>query len=229
MNKKFTAFSSRETPTAHELALAKILWNYHCIGQEILPSNKKRLILGLGSYDLRVAEFCAKLLLSGVGKQIVFSGHSGNWTTGRYDKPEAEIFSDIAIANGVPKNKIWQEPDSSNLGENIKFSRQLLAELNYTPEEIIVVTKPNTTRRAYAAYMIYWTEMPVVLSSPPIDMSARVPGQTMGDLINELVGDSERIISYPKTGFQIPQDMPEIVMSAWQELKQLGYNNHSPK
>lgn len=227
--RRFTAFANTHSPTEHELAQAKILWDYHCIGQLIAPSNQKRLILGLGSYDPRVAEYCAQLYLNGMGEQILFSGHSGNWTSGKSTATEAEIFTFIAIDYGVPENKIWQENQSTNLGENIQFSRQLLNTYHYKPEEIILVTKPNTTRRAYAAYMKYWPEMPVILSAPPIEINDRISGQTISDLINELVGDSERIITYPALGFQIHQEMPETVMQAWKELKQLGYNQHSPK
>lgn len=224
-----TTFADKRIPSDYELALAKTLWDYHCIGQKITSSTPNTLILGLGSYDTRVAEYCAELYLNGDGEQIVFSGHSGNWTSGKYAKTEAEIFTEIATAIGVPKDKIWQEDQSTNLGENIQFSRRLLDKYQYTPEKIIAVTKPNTTRRAYAAYMIYWSQMPVIMSSPAIGMTERMAGQTMSDLINELVGDSERIITYPALGFQIAQEMPENVMNAWQELKQLGYNQHSPK
>lgn len=226
---QFTAFAAAHTPTEHELTLAKILWDYHCIGQLIAPSSKKRLILGLGSYDPRVAEYCAQLCLAGSGEQILFSGHSGNWTSGKSTATEAEIFTAIAVDCSVPANKIWQENQSTNLGENIQFSRRLLNKYHATPEEIILVTKPNTTRRAYAAYMKYWPEMPVILSAPPIGINERISGQTISDLINELVGDSERIITYPALGFQIPQEMPETVMASWRELKQLGYSQHSPK
>ncbi len=38
-------------------------------------------------------------------------------------KEEAEVFADIAIANGVPKERIIKESQSTNTGENILFTR----------------------------------------------------------------------------------------------------------
>lgn len=42
-------------------------------------------------------------------------------------------------------------------------------------------------------------------------------------LINIMVGDMQRIIEYPKKGFQIHQDVPEKVMAAYKALVKTGY------
>ena len=46
------------------------------------------------------------------------------------------------------------------------------------------------------------------------------------DLINEMVGDVQRIIEYPKLGYQIEQVIPDAVMEAYLTLISLGYNKH---
>ncbi len=38
-----------------------------------------------------------------------------------------------------------------------------------------------------------------------------------------MVGDMQRIIEYPKLGFQIPQNIPEKVLEAYNTLVELGY------
>ena len=47
-------------PSKEEISFAQILWDFHKIDQ---PLEKVDLIFGLGSYDLRVADHCAKLAL----------------------------------------------------------------------------------------------------------------------------------------------------------------------
>ena len=48
----------------------------------------------------------------------------------------------------------------------------------------------------------------------------------MKDLIDELVGDTERIISYPSKGLSNYSEIPEPVMQAYVKLKSAGYTSH---
>lgn len=213
-------------PTTTDLNNAQILWDYHCINQQLQPSNNTRIILGLGSYDLRVADYCAELYLAGLGQHIMFSGKDGNWTKERWDKSEAEIFKERAEQQGVLRSVIYLEENATNLGENVRYSRKLVEHLSLTCDKIILVTKPNTTRRAYTAYMVYWPEMPVLMAAPTIQLTDRAPQQHLREIIDELVGDTERIISYPAHGYQIYQEVPQQVLQAYQQLRISGYTKH---
>ena len=46
------------------------------------------------------------------------------------------------------------------------------------------------------------------------------------DILNTMVGDLQRIVEYPKLGFQSKQDVPEIVLTAMQSLIDMGYTKH---
>jgi uncharacterized SAM-binding protein YcdF (DUF218 family) len=212
-----------------DLQLGKMLWDYHCHLDQLpdLLTSHKRVIVGLGSYDLRVAEYCAKLYLQGYANKIVFTGKSGNWTVGRWDETEAEIFAKYAVELGVPTSAILLEKNASNIGENIKLTKELLnLESLNTIDEIILITKPNTTRRAYATFMVHWSEMNLIVSAPELKFEDLAIGRTTKDLIDELVGDTERIITYPKLGYQITQEIPESIMQAYVKLKSAGYTSH---
>jgi len=50
--------------------------------------------------------------------------------------------------------------------------------------------------------------------------------QKIEDLINEMVGDIERILTYPSKGFQIYQEVPQPVLQAFIQLKAAGYIEH---
>jgi uncharacterized SAM-binding protein YcdF (DUF218 family) len=115
--------SMLKSVTREDLSDAKVLWDYHNRIDE-LKKLQSSVIIGLGSYDIRVAQYCARLYLDGYGQKIVFTGKLGNWTRDKWIKSEAEIFADAAI--GVPREDIWLEPEATNIGENIAYSKCLL-------------------------------------------------------------------------------------------------------
>ena len=203
---------------------AKILWDYLHIGKSV---NQSDCIIGLGSYDLRVADRCVELLNKGMGEYIIFSGGEGNWTRGLWNKPEAEVFKTRAIELGVAKEKVFVEDKSTNIGENIRFSRKLIKTTGIKAEKVLFVTKPQTERRVYATVPIDWPEVSFSVTSPNISFENQpIQNHTIEDLINEMVGDVQRIMVYSEKGIQIPQDVPEQVTDAFQKLIDMGFNKH---
>ena len=214
------------TPTQADLNLAEVLWQYQCRVDELTPGADSRVILGLGSYDLRVAEHCAQLYLTGYAQTILFSGKSGNWTQDKWANTEAEVFKAHAIAHGVPPEAILTENHATNIGENLRFSRPILELLIPELHTVILVTKPNTTRRAFATCRRQWPEITLRISAPAVKFGDLAVGQTLPSLISELVGDIERLITYPAKGFQIPQQIPPQVYEAYLALRTTGYVEH---
>lgn len=205
--------------------LAQKIWDYHRINHDLKPAD---CILGLGSYDLRVAERCADLYEEKYAPFILFTGGLGNWTKELWDKPEAEIFkSHIMEHKKVPDTAIITESESTNIGENITFSKKLLSVMNIQPKSIILVTKPNTTRRAYATFKKNWPNVDVMVTSPILEFQKQ-PGIyiTKHNLINEMVGDVQRIKIYSEMGYQIPQEIPLDVWAAYEKLVSLKYDKH---
>ena len=207
-----------------------VLWNYHCrIDRLELAPQCERIILGLGSYDLNVADYCAELYLQGYAQKLMFSGKAGNWTQGRWNKTEAEIFAERANAQAIPLGEIILEKSATNLGENIRYSRTIIEQISPSVSEVILVTKPNTTRRAYATFMVNWPQMPVRVLAPKRAFNDLLVGHSQEDLIHELVGDTQRVIDYPQRGFQIPQELPADVLQAFEFLYQAGFSQHCQK
>lgn len=199
--------------------LAKILWSYGNIDS---PPEKVDIILVLGSQDLRSAKHGAKLFLDGWAPLIVFTGKHGRLTKDTFKKTEAEVFADEAIKMGVPEDKIIIEPNATNTGENILFTRKLLEEKRVNTSSFIVVTKPYTLRRALATFENFWPGKKLILSA--IDVTFDDYYKSLGDpFVNTLVADTQRILVYPEKGFQIPQEMPDEVLQAYEELIKRGY------
>ena len=146
-------------PSNEEITFAQILWDFHKIDH---PLEKADLILGLGSYDLRVADHCAKLALEGFAPRILFSGSQGNFTRGKWPKSEAEMFADRAIEAGVSPDGILIESEATNTGENVRFARRLLDAKGIEVSSVILVSKPNMNRRGWATMQQWWPEARVI-------------------------------------------------------------------
>ena len=204
--------------------LANILWDYNNLNQ---PVKKADCILVLGSSDIRVAQRGAELFLQGFAPLIIFSGNVGRLTEGMWDKPEAEIFAEEAMRMGVPKDKILIESTSTNTGENILFTMQLLDKNHISIRSLILVQKPFMQRRAYATFKKLWPEKQLSVTAPQIPFM-EYPNDVISKdmMITIMVGDTQRMKLYPEKGFQIPQDMPEEVWNAYEELVRRGFSHH---
>lgn len=213
--------------TDHLTQLAQTIWDYHHLNHTLENSD---LILALGSNDIRVAEYAADLYLQGFAPHLMFSGNVGALTKDQFTKPEAYVFADIARQKGVPDEVILMEPESTNTGENIEFSQRVLAAHNLHPARIILVQKPYMERRAFATFRKRWSEMEVIVASPPIPFSD-YPNELLprDKVINIMVGDLQRIQMYPAKGFQIEQEIPDDVWQAYETLISLGYDKHLMK
>lgn len=207
-----------------EIKLAQILWDFHKIDQ---PIKKADLILGLGSYDLRVADHCAKLALEGFAPRILFSGSQGNFTRGKWPKSEAEMFAERASEAGVSLGCILIEPEATNTGENVRFARKLLDTKQIEVSSVILVSKPNMNRRGWATMQKFWPEARVICSHPRTHfLHSPADGHSPEDIIHEIVGDLQRIIEYPKREFQTTQEIPTEIFDAYEKLVELGYTEH---
>ena len=142
-----------------------------------------------------------------------------------WDLPEAEFFARYAIEKGVPKNRVLVESRARNTGENFKFARQLLRNLDMRFESFILVQKPFMERRVLATALKLWSDTEFVVTSPPISCADYLRGDLPRDpLIQYIVGDFQRVKVYGDNGFQAPQNIPQVVWDAFKALCALGYD-----
>lgn len=209
------------------LSLAQILWDYHHMGHSL---EKSDCIFVLGSHDKRVATRGAELYLEGWAPLLVFSGGLGNLTKDIWTETEADQFAAIARDMGVPDDAILVENESTNTGENILFTQELLQERGLDPASFIVVQKPYMERRSYATFKKHWPDKALLVTSPQISFQDYpTEGIPLERVINVMVGDLQRIRIYPEKGFQIPQEIPDPVWQAFEQLVALGFNKHLAK
>lgn len=207
-------------------ALAEKIWHYHLMNHQLFQAD---VILVLCSHDTRVAERGAELFQEGWAPLVIFSGGLGIITKNMWTEPEADQFAKVAVGLGVPKDRILIENQSSNTGENILFTRQLLAERGINPQKFILVQKPYMERRSFATFKKLWPGKEVVVTSPQVSFEEYLDHYaskelSRDDVISIMVGDLQRIKLYPEKGFQIHQEIPHEVWDAYESLVQAGYN-----
>jgi uncharacterized SAM-binding protein YcdF (DUF218 family) len=212
----------------HIRDLAKKLWRFHLMNHQL---ERADALLVLCSHDLRVAERAAQLFLEGWAPLLIFSGGLGAITKNLWSEPEADLFAGIAAAMGVPREKMLVENRSTNTGENIIFTKALLAEKKLDPGKFILVQKPYMERRSYATFRKFWPEREVLVTSPQISFEEYLDQYTnrelsSDDVVGIMVGDLQRIKVYPAKGYQIRQEIPDDVWTAYEELVKAGYNRH---
>ena len=204
------------------------LWDYLYIAH---PLARADVIIGFGCYDQTIAIRAAQLYKAGWASVILFTGYLGKGTLGVFQKPEAEIFAEIAMKHGVPSEAILIEAKATNTSENIHFARRLLEDKDLAPHKIIAVHKPYMTRRVFAALQKQWPEVEVIIApgNPSLRdhlASMMADGVEESEIINSLVGDFQRMDVYAKLGYQIHQDFPPKAMASYEALVKLGYDRY---
>jgi len=206
---------------------AQVVWDYHRLGHALGPAD---LIFVLGSHDLRVADHAADLFHRGLAPRVVLSGGFGVRKASPWAKSEAEMFAEVMRQRGVPESALLLESRSTNTGENVRFTRELLAEQGMAVQSVIAVQKPYMERRTFATIRKQWPEVALQVSAPPLDFAAYCDSNIpVRDIIEFMVGDLQRIIEYPKLGFMIPQDVPQAVTQAYEKLVAAGFDKHLVK
>jgi uncharacterized SAM-binding protein YcdF (DUF218 family) len=188
----------------------------------------------LCSHDLAVAERGAQLWLEGWAPLLIYSGGLGAITRQLWSEPEADRFAAIAAKMGVPRERLLIENRSTNTGENVVFTKQMLADRGLDPGTFILVQKPYMERRAYATFKRRWPGKEVVVTSPQVSFDEYLERYSHAslsgdDVIGIMVGDLQRIRVYPERAWQVPQEIPDAVWTAFEALVAAGYDKYLVK
>lgn len=207
-------------PPAHRVDV-ECLWDYHNMHHQTRPCD---VGIGLGSHDLGVAKVATDLFHQKMYPLLVFTGANAPTTVEQFPRGEAIHYREYAIEHGVPASAILIEREARNTGQNIEFTRALLADHRVEAQSVILMARPYQQRRAYATCKKLWPEVEVICVSHPLSLDDYVT--SIGNatkVIDMLVGDTQRIDKYAELGFAIPQDIPAEVHAAYTRLVDAGY------
>ncbi len=201
----------------------ELLWDYHDMHHD---PRRCDVGIGLGSHDPGVAIYIVELFHRTMFPLIVFTGANTPTTVDRFPRGEAIHYRERAIELGVPPEAIRVEPVATNTGQNIQFTRRILADEGVDVRSVLLVCRPYQQRRAFATCQKFWPEVDVTCCSRPLPLDEYIA--SIGDtkrVIDMLVGDTQRITEYPKHGFAIEQEMPPQVQAAYQRLIDAGFTD----
>lgn len=209
-------------------ASIQTLWDYLNLQH---PLRKADVIIGFGSYDTTTAERAARLYLDGWAPLLLFSGGLGKGTEGFFTRAEADTYAEIAMQCGVPQKDILIENRSTNSGENIVFSKDLLLAQSIHAKSALIVHKPYMGRRVYATIQKQWPELEIHIAPSEISFddhrsSYLAYGGTEDEIINSMVGDFQRIGLFAEKGYQIPQPVSREAMDAYAVLVDSGFTKY---
>ncbi len=203
------------------------IWNYMVLNE---PIKKSDLIIGCGCQSLTIPITCANLYKQGFADKIIFAGGLGKITKNSFKKPEAEIYKEIAMKEGIPEEKIWIENKSTNTGDNFRFSKQIIEKENWEIRKILIVHNRFSERRTLssAKAIIKGKELHITSANVSFkEFMERLQNREENriiKIISSIVGDIQRMIIFPQFGWQIKQDVPQEVIEAYKKLKNMGFN-----
>ncbi|MER5523346.1 YdcF family protein [Streptomyces sp. NPDC002677] len=202
---------------------ARLLWDYHRMHHTPRPCS---VAVGLGSHDLGVADVTADLYHQGMAPVIVFTGSTSPTTRARMPRGEAVHYRERALQLGVPSSAVLVEPRATNTGENIEFSKAVLAEARVTVSSVLLVSKPYEERRSHAMMRRLWPEVEVVCASTPMGLKEYadfIGGSRM--VIDMIVGALQRVRVFPGLGLAIEQVVPDAIVAAYERLRDQGFTS----
>ena len=210
---------------------AQRIWDYMLLKQ---PLEKADIIIVLGCGDESVAERGISLYRAGYAPLILFAGGAGPknkklssavWA----ESTEAEHFAQIALRKGIPADKILIEKRSTNTGQNLAYSYELLKNKNIASDSLIFIHKPHMERRILATIQKQWPDQQarIQVSSHPFTYAEYTSANSAiakEETINSIVGSLQRVREYPKLGYQVEQVIPADVWQAYEFLVSAGYD-----
>ncbi|MBU0580069.1 MAG: YdcF family protein, partial [Candidatus Margulisbacteria bacterium] len=176
------------------------------------------LIMILGSKDLAIPEYASLIFKNGVGKNIITCGGVGR-LSGNLNAPEAIIYNNILLSNGIPQSKISIESSSTNTEENIKFGIKL-AQQNLIPyQSVLLMQTPLIQRRAGLTFKKHYPEITLFnyAAYKPV-----VTKQNYSELKNLATGEMQRLLTYGPEGknFIVEPHITTKALTAYQNLIQ---------
>jgi uncharacterized SAM-binding protein YcdF (DUF218 family) len=196
-----------------------------------LPSDPADVVIGFGTFDLALAEFCGELHVRGLARRIIFTGGIGAGTAD-LGQPEADAWMERLVRThpGVPRDAVMLENRSTNTAENIRFTTELLTrdfpELAFGVglRTALIVAAPARLRRVRLTLRRLVPALTVTRVLPEADYDReRVLHESKGiAFLPHLCGELDRIAAYPARGWIASEPLPSEIVAAHDVLRAMN-------
>lgn len=195
----------------------RILWQYEILNVGKDGITQADAIIAAGCNMLEVAEFAAKLAMEDYAPTLICSGYKGGATI-NWRLSEADTFKQIAEKTGF-QGQILVEDKSTNTGDNLIYSQELLSELGYPSLNLIVVCFPVVQRRVQAIAKLKLPGVDVQIAAPQVPFE-EFPREILYPI---MMGEVWRNIVYPAKGFQSKEPVPLEALLSYTILYLSGF------
>lgn len=212
-------------PRSTDWPFLETLWRYLHVEDE-LPTHADVAVIGGSGKQIDGADRAVTLYHDGIVKRIIVSGFNNPYLTSG-DSSEAVLLRDRLVALGVPESAVILDETAKNTGDNVLHTAEILA-----PEaiyDVILIHKPYMTRRFLATAQAQWpTPQPhFYVTSQPTSAREYYDAYEQSDdenkMIEMMLGDYERLKTYPAQGLTTEQPHSQQAEGAYQELLARGF------
>lgn len=193
-----------------------------------LPSDPADVVIGFGTFDLALAEFCGELHVRGLARRIIFTGGIGAGTAD-LGQPEADAWMARLVRThpGVPRDAVMLENRSTNTAENIRFTTELLTRdfpefaFGVGLRTALIVAAPARLRRVQLTLRQLVPELQVTRCLPRADYEREhAMHESKGiAFLPHLCGELDRIVDYPARGWIASEPLPSEIADAHHVLR----------
>lgn len=215
-------------PNTEDLNACEMLWHFNSIRRSLSDPDA---ILVMGSNDLNVASYAAEVANDNRRAVVVCSGgvaHRGDLLDTGWQEAEADVMAREMIRAGVDPASILVERSATNTAENVIRSRLVLEKAQIVVKRLLVIQKPFMSLRALLTTQHHWPGIVVGVAHEEIAFEAYLKRYGRASLVDIIVGDTQRVISYAQRGFFASAEIPRAVQEALNGLIERGYTAHMP-
>ena len=186
------------------------LWDYLAVTDTPARAD---VIFVFGSQALAVPARAAELYRDGYAPIVLASGRYGRMTRDVFDRPEALVFRDRLVRDGVPPAAIVTETEAGNTLENVRFGLAALRRQRVAVASALLVAKPFVMRRCAATFARQAPDVRVRCCPPRTDL-VRSLDRAPAAFAARLVAELDRLERYGAAGDIARQTIPESVRAA---------------
>ena len=144
---------------------------------------------------------------------MLVSGRYGRMTREVFDQPEALVFRDRLLRDGVPPAAIVTETEAGNTLENVRYGLAALRRRGVAVGSALLVAKPFVMRRCAATFARQAPGVRVRCCPPETDLLRSID-RAPAAFASRLVAEVERLDRYGAAGDIAEQTVPAAVRQA---------------
>ena len=186
------------------------LWDYLAVADAPASAD---VIFVFGSQALSVPVRAAELYRAGHAPVVLVTGRYGRMTRDVFAQPEALVFRDRLLRDGVPPAAIVAESEAGNTLQNVRYGMAALGRKRITVDSALLVAKPFVMRRCAATFARQAPDVRVRCCPPRTDLLRSIDREP-ASFAARLVAELDRLDRYAAAGHIAFQTIPAAVRAS---------------